>query len=388
MTSRFSIMQPLRKFAAVFFLALFGLSSCKKEKISPSRSPIMTNRPDSIPAINTHVIKTQLIWVGNLSQWRLGTAAAAAGNKILFAGGISVDYNSDINGIFSRVDIYDIITQVWTTAELSQARYNIAAVGAGNKIFFAGGMTATGATSTRVDIYDVATNSWSTAELGEARENIAAASSGNKILFAGGESPGPAGVSSRIDIYDVSSNTWSTATLSERRAGIAAGSAGTKILFAGGWNANSKSNRVDIYDAATNTWSTTALSEAREVTGVTTVGNTIIFASAFGATSSSSYSDRVDMYDAATGNWSIDSLNRYDSLGHGYGVNFSGAATSGNFAFFFPSSGIRNFIIYDAGQRTWAISSAVLPFGWEAAFVTAHNEIYIAGWEGVWRVQF
>lgn len=36
-----------------------------------------------------------------------------------------------------------------------------------------------------VDIYDVTTNTFSTAELSEARDRLAAAAIGNKILFAG-----------------------------------------------------------------------------------------------------------------------------------------------------------------------------------------------------------
>lgn len=61
--------------------------------------------------------------------------------------------------------------------------------------------------------------------------------------------------------------------------------------------------------------------------------------------------------------------------------------TSGNYAVFFPSD-IPHFILYDAVTGKWSLSSEVPALGWEASFVTANDQIYIAGWEGVWRVQF
>ena len=43
-----------------------------------------------------------------------------------------------------------------------------------------------GAGSNGVDVYNVATGAWSTAQLSEARWDLAAASFGNVALFAGG----------------------------------------------------------------------------------------------------------------------------------------------------------------------------------------------------------
>jgi hypothetical protein len=115
---------------------------------------------------------------------------------------------------------------------LSESRASLAAAGAGNKVFFAGGLGNNGASKT-VDIYDIPSNTWTTALLSEARGSLAGAAAGNKILFAGGFSD-INGVSKTVDIYDVPSNTWSTAHLSEARQYLAAATAGNKIFFAGG----------------------------------------------------------------------------------------------------------------------------------------------------------
>lgn len=338
------------------------------------------------------IANTKLTLIGKPSQWRIATAAGTAGSKVVFAGGLSVDFNGDINHVYSRVDIYDYVSKSWSTAELSQARYNIAVASAGNKIFFAGGSTLSGVISTRVDIYDVAANSWSTAELTQPRANIAAASAGDKILFAGGGDANPwdyNGNSDRVDIYEVSSNTWSTAKLSIPRGGIKAATTGNKILFAGGWSNNQTSDQIDIYDVITNKWSTARLSEAAEVTGATTIGNKVFFVKSFGGLGDPIYSKQVDIYDANTGNLVVESLIIYDWLSQ-YAETFAGAFTVKNFGVFFPSSILmQQLIVYDATLQKWEITANMgQTFGWEAGIVSANNEIYAANENGVWSIQF
>jgi Kelch motif len=58
------------------------------------------------------------------------------------------------------VDVYDITTNSWSMSSLSEAGIQIAAAGAGNKIVFAGGYSASNGFSKTVDIYDVSTGAW------------------------------------------------------------------------------------------------------------------------------------------------------------------------------------------------------------------------------------
>ena len=95
-----------------------------------------------------------------------------------------------------------------------------------------------------VDIYDVSTNTWSTAKLSEARTALTAVSGANKIFFAGGFG---SGVSSTIDIYYVNANTWGTAELTVARAGLAAAVSGDKILIGGGYSGTGFSSLVDVF---------------------------------------------------------------------------------------------------------------------------------------------
>jgi len=63
---------------------------------------------------NRPIINARLVPLGSLSIGALGLVSATANNKILFAGGVRDAGNG------ARVDIYDITTNTWSTAELSK----------------------------------------------------------------------------------------------------------------------------------------------------------------------------------------------------------------------------------------------------------------------------
>jgi hypothetical protein len=218
-----------------------------------------------------------------LSEPRYSPSAAAAGGKILIAGG--VDNISPVDSSSATVDIYDAASGAWSTARLSEARGDAAAAGLGNKILFGGGVNLKTSSSKTVDIYDVPSNTWTTAQLSEPRWYLAAAAAGTKVLFAGGTDTT---VSNTVDIYDVSTGAWSTAKLSEARLALTGAAAGNKIVFAGGNSVialpggqvvdNGVTDTVDVYDAAANSWAIMRLSQAREALAATAAGNKLLFA--------------------------------------------------------------------------------------------------------------
>lgn len=199
-----------------------------------------------------------------LSVARSNLSTASAGNKILFAGGSNGiwDPSDGETEFFTRVDIYDAFTNTWSTAELSEARSHITAASIGNKVIFAGGLSKNAPSnfsfSDRIDIYDVSTNQWTTATLSEARSTMKAAVVGDKLLLAGGVKSHE--FSDKVDIYDASAGTWSVATLSVKRVVSSTARLETKVLFfTGPFSDQDFTSSMDIYDAATNSWSTTQL---------------------------------------------------------------------------------------------------------------------------------
>jgi Uncharacterized protein conserved in bacteria len=339
--------------------------------------------------VNALTSCNQLIPIGPLSIPRETVCAATAGNKILFAGGY-LGSNSSIAS--SRVDIYDMTTQVWSIAELSMPRAGLDAATVGNKIFFAGGwVNSFSGYSSRVDIYDVSTNIWSTAELSEPRTGFVVAAVNNKILFAGGSLPSGSVVNDKVDIYDNVSNSWSTASLSEPRTAISATSLGTKIYFSGGYNnvsLPSASSRVDIYDASTNLWSSIDMSEPREYHATIGADNKIFWASGtsyFDSTGGPIGNYSVEIYNVITGNRAYHQLTE---------LAYKAAIMKNKILFLHPfaTNLFWSVDVYDIDTQTWSTlqfcNSISTRIDWNKSFVAAGNNIYAAGYNQVWKLEF
>jgi len=334
-----------------------------------------------VPVVNTCGdtnrlnINAQLIPVGTLSQARGGMAVASAENKILFAGGFIPP-----GGHSSKVDIYDLANQTWSTAELSEARSTIAAIGAGGKIFFAGGEISDGTCATKtVDIYDVSNNKWSTSALSIPGSQVTPAAVGDKVLFSGGD-PGFCGAWARtttVDIYNHTTNTWSTAPLSDvKRGGHAAVTINNKVYFSGGesWTANPvsgswyASSTIDIYDDATASWSTSYLTEGKlGHTGVVVKDNIFWAGGTTGASPSITGSCNVEIKNVNTGAVSIQKL---------FQPGYRTGVVKNNQIIFY--GGDYKFDVYDVTTDRWSI--AVLPIKLLAAsIISVNNTIYLAG---------
>ena len=219
----------------------------------------------------------------SLSIPRAGLGATAVGDLALFAGGYAAGPVPS-----NRIDVLDTQSMTWSTATLSVARGSLGATTVGTKSIFAGG-GGSGGVSNVVDIYDSALGlpsnpaAWSTASLSVARSQIAAVTVGDLAIFAGGFILG--GVpQDAVDIYDDSTGLWSTASLSVPRILGFSGAAviGTKAFFCGGHTSASggpnMSDVIDIYDAQTGLWSTATLPADRGYMGVTALGNTLLCA--------------------------------------------------------------------------------------------------------------
>ncbi len=269
------------------------------------------------PAVDIYN-NTNGTWTGaTLSKGRTSLAGAGLNNKVLFAGGAD-DW---ILSIYDKVDIYDATTSLWTQAILSAPRIKLAAAGAGNKILFAGGCDPNNGTSSNVvDLYSTTTGGWGVSQpLTVPRFNLCGAGAGNKVVFAGGTDFG-GNFYDNVEIYDVITNMWSTATLSQARYGCAAAAYGDKIYIAGGIALTGPSNVVDIYDVVTNTWTVDSLSEARGFIMAGTASNRLFFAGGSSDATYTTASKRVDIFNATTGTWAIDSMANPRVLGAATGV--------------------------------------------------------------------
>jgi hypothetical protein len=351
-----------------------GCGLFSKDTVQITVNPITTALCEPT---NRVILSAQLMPVGGgLSVARSGISAVSSGTKLFFAGG----YNGA--GDLSRVDIYDIPSQSWSTTELSVSRTDIACVVSGDKVFFAGGYRFNSLDRTsRVDIYNLTTQSWSTAELSTPRSGIVAAAIGNKVFFAGGYL-GFGIISGAIDVYDMSANAWSTINLSEPRVALSATIADNKIYFAGGWNgieSSVASTRIDIYDNATNAWSVSELRKQRSSHAGIFKNGKIYWA---GGTTYVDFANgdtltcQVEVRDINT---QVSSFTNLFQPG-GY-IN---AFDKGNKIAYLPyviGSPIIpiKFDIYDMTSNSWSIGALNQYIPYTTGIVSTGNTIYIAG---------
>ncbi|MCB9341317.1 MAG: T9SS type A sorting domain-containing protein [Lewinellaceae bacterium] len=256
-----------------------------------------------------------------VSTPRCNAAGVATEGRVYFAGGLSNSWLSPV--MLDVVDIYDTLSGEWTTESLSEGRSELSAVHAGGKLLFAGGISnLTGdfvstptiiTTSSVVDIYDLATGEWSTANLSRPRVGMAAAVAGNIAVFAGGQTASGT-VTDTMDIYDAATGLWSVTTLSEAKGWCSAEILNGKAFIAGGVTGDFEvTDKVEILDLETMTWESAQLSEARGGMRSAVMGERIFFAAGgkYDLTHyiwTSPFSAMVDIYDAAAQEWTTDEL--------------------------------------------------------------------------------
>jgi N-acetylneuraminic acid mutarotase len=348
------------------------------------------------PCTNRPVINVNLIPIGRLSEARVALNSGAAGGKILFAGGFV-----PFSHYSSRVDIYNIITNTWSTAELTiPERQGMAVASVGSKVLFAGGGdNDNGITTSRVDIYDAANNSWSISDLSKKREYMAATTLGNRVFFSGGGDWEPNLIgSTRVDIYNNSTNTWSIAFMGTGRMDHSATTIGNKIYFAGGTSGYYTSlnvlNSIDIYDGATDTWSTSTFQgEPRMRHASISAGNKIFWA---GGNKDASlnrgfiFSDNIEIRDIPTG------ISTYVCISPK--IFFNAVQANDKLIFFtgmdHPASPMDRIDVYNLTTNTWSIG--VLPVNINySTIISVNNSVFVAGGyvnglvsNQVWKLEF
>ena len=310
----------------------------------------------------------------------------AAGNKLI----IPAWFNNATATFSNNIYLYDIATQYWTTIQTSQVRLGVATIAAGNKVFFAGGVSSWdyNYTSTSVvDIYDITTNTWSVSNLSEARGYCTAVVSGNNIFFTGGLKNNNS-LSNKVDIYDLETNTWSSALLpgGARQVGAAV-AVQNKVLFCGGYTVyedptgwgltfTTPTPAIDIYDNNTGQWSTGSMQVNKESFAATSVNGKVYFA---GGIINNGISFLVEELN-------VNTMNSSGSCLHQPMISYGGkgAAVKNDMIIFFDNSpfagiAINRFDIYNWQTNNWSVG--VLPAeivnNYNArAIVSVNNEIY------------
>jgi N-acetylneuraminic acid mutarotase len=177
-------------------------------------------------------------WVSlaSMPTARRGLGAAVVGNALYAIGG-STGTAPCSGSPLATVERYDIDTDTWSrAAPLPSPRSDLAAVAHGGKIYAFGGCRGTLAAVKDVDVYDPVTDSWSTApaDMPTARSSMyGAAAKGSRIYVIGGQNGGAQLTTN--EFYTVPSDTWTADTpLPSPRAEMGVVSHGGRIYTVGG----------------------------------------------------------------------------------------------------------------------------------------------------------
>lgn len=170
---------------------------------------------------------------------RAGLAVAVVGNAIYAIGG-RLATGGPCNGLpLARVEVYDIASDTWTpVAPLPSPRSDLAATTIGGKIYVFGGCDDAGTILADVDVYNPVTDTWSTAptDMPTARAAMyAVASKGGSVYVIGGWDGLGIGLSTN-EAYKVAQDAWTVGLLAmpTPRAETGAVGHGGRIYILGG----------------------------------------------------------------------------------------------------------------------------------------------------------
>lgn len=174
-----------------------------------------------------------------LSMARVQLTVTSVGLFAVFAGGC----NSDASVVYNSVDIYNYISNSWTSSAMSISRIGHVCLGSGSSLVCLGSSMY----SEIVDFYDTIASSWTTSSLSIGRKFLAGAVVGCKAIFAGGYNSQGAPIST-VDIYDFNVKNWvSVVGLSVPRGDLASAAIGNAVYFGPGISlAGAFSSYVDV----------------------------------------------------------------------------------------------------------------------------------------------
>jgi N-acetylneuraminic acid mutarotase len=199
---------------------------------------------------------------------RTEVTAAVLGDRIYVIGGFAEPSLSNLPSltITNKVEVYDPVTNTWTTrAPLPVGLHHAAAVVAANRLYVIGGYTqallSVWHPVATVYRYDPDKDTWTErAPMPTARGALAAAESDGKLYAIGGYDG--SGNRAEVEVYDPAANTWTArAPLPTPRDHLAAATVGGKIYAIGGRVNQSYARNlstVEVYDPATDRWTKVA----------------------------------------------------------------------------------------------------------------------------------
>jgi hypothetical protein len=161
--------------------------------------------------------------------------------------------------------VFDPATGAWgrkTSMPAGRVRGAGAAVAAGGKLYYLGGLQDDGRTAVAmVDVYDPATDTWTKLpDMPTARDHLGAEVVDGRLYAIGGRQAAFGTETPVVEVLDLATRTWSAAAhgVPTLRAGFATAVVDGEIVTIGGETGAGPRTAVEGYDPATDAWRTLA----------------------------------------------------------------------------------------------------------------------------------
>lgn len=262
----------------------------------------------------------------SLSISHISAVAGVINGKLYVVGG-STGSGTIGTGSTTMLEMYDPVTNVWTTK--ASALSSRAAASGGvidGKLYVAGGCIGSdcriGVVNT-LEAYDPVANTWTTlAPMPTRRYNAAAGVVNGRLYLAGGGSDcPPCGALNVVESYDPVSNTWRSEPSMPLTLANTAGAAINDVLYVvGGYDwTTGVSNATLAFDPVMNSWTTRAtMPTPRHTAGSVTSLNGLMYV--IGGSTATAVTNVVEVYDPVSNLWTTRTSLPVGKWGVGIGV--------------------------------------------------------------------
>ncbi|MDP4219136.1 MAG: kelch repeat-containing protein [Bacteroidota bacterium] len=240
---------------------------------------------------------------------RYGLTCTVVEGKIYVIGGHT---NS---GACNILEIYDPLTDTWTTPETSGTftpRYGLTSAVIGGKIYVMGGenFAQSPPNLNTLEVFDPANSTWSTPStpgVFTGRAWLTSAVVADKIYVIGGGVEASNTATNIVEVYDPANNRWSTPSTTgtfSARWGLCSAVIADRIYVFGGY-AHGALATIEVFDPATNHWSAVSTSGTFTPRNESSacVLNGLVYISG-GEDANGNAIDSVDVFDPSTNSWS------------------------------------------------------------------------------------
>ncbi|MFC1628183.1 kelch repeat-containing protein [Gemmatimonadota bacterium] len=157
-----------------------------------------------------------------------------------------------------RVDIYDPLTDIWSTgAPMPTPRWSGASAIFNGKIYVIGGFLSGGTFSSILEIYDPASDSWgSGTPMPTPRQAMVATEINGLIYVVAGENA--LGWVSALEIYDPGTDSWTNGAPKPRESTSGGAVALNGKMYVFGGHDGPPNNYLEVYDPKTDVWTALA----------------------------------------------------------------------------------------------------------------------------------